>query len=1212
MPKKKEQVNITTKLKVFINCGGKCGFPNCKTHLVDEDSIIGEIAHIKGQQPGGPRYDKEQPEEERNAPENLIALCQKHHKIIDDHPKKYSEQDILGWKSEIEEWAKKSPEKTELSKEFILIILLDLEKELDKGNGEFVLKTLKSISVISETFGDDNIKSELEILEARVMQSLEKIEEAKTIFERTSKIYPKNIKSALYLAEIYLNEGNYIKNDELLNKAREIDNSHWLFVIEQLIRNLRLNQDIDILTVDEKKFPKDRKQSAIYYRIYSYFYQKYKMYEKADEFIEKSIKLYPHSFSSFNTKLSFYFERLIEKGFPINHIEEADIVLKKIKEIEENINWDHLYFGSSVILEFRKFYIYIIQQNRLAIISTGKKLIDLILLCSFDLDIDNFLCFLLTNYRPEDEDFEKILRYLGDKQISSDLCKTLALQFCGKGKLLTYGKSFLLGKNEKIDNLILKIEEDNEIEVVGILRDDLQLMLSFANCLKDNPKLRKKIIDNIPEDENIQKDRIYLLYYCDTKKYDEAFDIIKNIDFEQSNYFECELSLKPVREKQAWEIEAKILERLFSLEADETKRLSFKLDQFTSYMKLADYLGVIGIGKFLLENAKTTALMDKKNQELLLGQTIAAYLQRGDEKEALNLLLTHPNIIYSFEFIVSVEAEVYLKNKDYEKAVSALCRAVKKVKKPTKEQYGYLFFPFTQLNSYNLTKIKTLNKVANNSFVKLKNEEQWYFIGDGNELDATKISTTNDKYQLFINKKLNDNIIFPEDKYQTNKEKRVIENILNLEPYINWKAHDSFFSLSKQGRWDAGIAIEVPEKDGKVDIDNMVNFMKDQQEQGKGFFDDYCINNYPFAFLCVNEGGVTNAIGKIINENRGFIRFSDGSIQDIERQKKVAEKIINGAEAFLDGTTAIFLAETGLLKKILPFIPNLKTPQSVINLLFKVSEKFNITPGQAGYMRYAKDRLVFDKIDKKKNIKIRNNFKQSIEFLEKNKKNIISISKANKSTQFTESKMPNEVIDACILAQKSKGVILTEDFLYLQANNLQTKKGIPEYCSLFSLMKLLLEKDLIKFADYLNIYSYLSSYRCRFLDLNVDILIRAVFGDASHRIFTPKNIINFNFALTLSEEYGVKTETAIQILSDFFARIIVTNLVTPEQLKDVCKNALPSFLYNRDKKIIGKLLFEYCSKLVGEKLNNNGLLILPSLSKDKIAILKKQIEIASL
>ena len=88
---------------------GHCAI--CKEPLVhmtegQKKSLIGEVAHIVGEKPGSARSESGLSEEERNAPENLLLLCRKHHKIIDDQPKEYPVErlhkirvDHLGWVS---------------------------------------------------------------------------------------------------------------------------------------------------------------------------------------------------------------------------------------------------------------------------------------------------------------------------------------------------------------------------------------------------------------------------------------------------------------------------------------------------------------------------------------------------------------------------------------------------------------------------------------------------------------------------------------------------------------------------------------------------------------------------------------------------------------------------------------------------------------------------------------------------------------------------------------------------------------------------------------------------------------------------------------------------------------------------------------------------------------------------------------------------------
>jgi hypothetical protein len=75
-----------TRRRLFILSGNECAFPGCKAPVYDTDHnvMVGEFCHIKGKSPGGPRYDPNQSEEERNGYANLMLMCSPHNKIIDD------------------------------------------------------------------------------------------------------------------------------------------------------------------------------------------------------------------------------------------------------------------------------------------------------------------------------------------------------------------------------------------------------------------------------------------------------------------------------------------------------------------------------------------------------------------------------------------------------------------------------------------------------------------------------------------------------------------------------------------------------------------------------------------------------------------------------------------------------------------------------------------------------------------------------------------------------------------------------------------------------------------------------------------------------------------------------------------------------------------------------------------------------------------------
>lgn len=97
---------------LWSNAAGRCAFPACNMRLTVEYSeenspyTLGEMAHIRGKNPGSNRFDISQTNEERDSYKNLILLCPNHHTEIDkpENEKKYSVQYLLGAKSKHEKW----------------------------------------------------------------------------------------------------------------------------------------------------------------------------------------------------------------------------------------------------------------------------------------------------------------------------------------------------------------------------------------------------------------------------------------------------------------------------------------------------------------------------------------------------------------------------------------------------------------------------------------------------------------------------------------------------------------------------------------------------------------------------------------------------------------------------------------------------------------------------------------------------------------------------------------------------------------------------------------------------------------------------------------------------------------------------------------------------------------------------------------------------
>jgi hypothetical protein len=97
---------------LWSNAAGRCSFPGCDKRLSVEQAAdtapftLGEMAHIKGKNPGSNRYDCNQNDDERDLYQNLVLLCPNHHTEIDkpETEIKYSVEWLIEIKSNHEQW----------------------------------------------------------------------------------------------------------------------------------------------------------------------------------------------------------------------------------------------------------------------------------------------------------------------------------------------------------------------------------------------------------------------------------------------------------------------------------------------------------------------------------------------------------------------------------------------------------------------------------------------------------------------------------------------------------------------------------------------------------------------------------------------------------------------------------------------------------------------------------------------------------------------------------------------------------------------------------------------------------------------------------------------------------------------------------------------------------------------------------------------------
>lgn len=94
-------VRIRDQKILATKSGNRCAMPYCRRKLVvdasghDDESLVGVMAHIRGEKPGAARYDPAMTDEERNSHRNLIFICANCHKTIDDQETTYTVEKLI-------------------------------------------------------------------------------------------------------------------------------------------------------------------------------------------------------------------------------------------------------------------------------------------------------------------------------------------------------------------------------------------------------------------------------------------------------------------------------------------------------------------------------------------------------------------------------------------------------------------------------------------------------------------------------------------------------------------------------------------------------------------------------------------------------------------------------------------------------------------------------------------------------------------------------------------------------------------------------------------------------------------------------------------------------------------------------------------------------------------------------------------------------------
>lgn len=95
-------ISPTTLKRLFAKSDNRCAMPRCTARLVVGETLLVEICHIRARRKGGPRYDPNLSESEKNEAPNLLLLCPTCHTLADKDTKTYTVERLLQIKREHE------------------------------------------------------------------------------------------------------------------------------------------------------------------------------------------------------------------------------------------------------------------------------------------------------------------------------------------------------------------------------------------------------------------------------------------------------------------------------------------------------------------------------------------------------------------------------------------------------------------------------------------------------------------------------------------------------------------------------------------------------------------------------------------------------------------------------------------------------------------------------------------------------------------------------------------------------------------------------------------------------------------------------------------------------------------------------------------------------------------------------------------------------
>ena len=127
----------STIRRLFAVSSNQCAFQGCQTPIVDlSNTIVAEVCHINARNPGGPRFDPHQTDEERHGFDNLILMCGMHHTVIDSpgNAQLHTVESLKAQKAQHELQARSGAQSTAVLSNDHIALLLERASGYEEGS----------------------------------------------------------------------------------------------------------------------------------------------------------------------------------------------------------------------------------------------------------------------------------------------------------------------------------------------------------------------------------------------------------------------------------------------------------------------------------------------------------------------------------------------------------------------------------------------------------------------------------------------------------------------------------------------------------------------------------------------------------------------------------------------------------------------------------------------------------------------------------------------------------------------------------------------------------------------------------------------------------------------------------------------------------------------------------------------------------------------